>query len=152
RTAFDELLLHKQAGCRFAGLPGLEISAAMRIFIIDFQTKLSISAQKGGAGYSPAPPKMPINYALRRLTALGTRASGCTSNAAFCHSFRVRMPAASTAVAWTKTSFAPPSGAIKPNPLVALKNFTVPMAIECSCEPNRVYAQALCLSAARRRK
>src|SRR5271154_4231443 len=39
------------------------------------------------------------------------------------------MPAASSAVAWTNTSLAPPSGEMKPKPLVELKNFTVPMVI-----------------------
>jgi hypothetical protein len=33
----------------------------------------------------------------------------------------------SIAEMWTKTSFAPPSGVMKPKPLVALKNFTVPV-------------------------
>src|SRR5258708_36520161 len=42
---------------------------------------------------------------------------------------RVRRPDASTAEAWTNTSLPPPSGAIKPNPLVVLKNFTVPIVI-----------------------
>src|SRR6185312_9415872 len=39
------------------------------------------------------------------------------------------MPAASTAETWTNTSLPPSSGAIKPKPLVELKNFTVPMVI-----------------------
>src|SRR5690606_29060602 len=38
-----------------------------------------------------------------------------------------RMPEASTAEMCTKTSFAPSSGVMKPKPLVALKNFTVPV-------------------------
>src|SRR5258708_280537 len=42
---------------------------------------------------------------------------------------RLRIPAASTAVAWTNTSLPPPSGAIKPKPFDVLKNFTVPTAI-----------------------
>ena len=36
------------------------------------------------------------------------------------------MPAASSAVAWTKTSFEPSSGVMKPKPLAPLKNLTVP--------------------------
>src|SRR5665213_420930 len=47
----------------------------------------------------------------------------------FCPSAREVIPAASTAVAWTNTSFAPPSGAMKPKPLEELKNFTVPMVM-----------------------
>src|SRR5690348_14931386 len=51
------------------------------------------------------------------------------SNDTFCPSVRVRRPAASTAVAWTNTSLPPPSGAMKPKPLLVLKNLTVPMVI-----------------------
>src|ERR1700761_8051967 len=51
------------------------------------------------------------------------------SNDTFWPSVRVRMPAASTAVACTNTSLPPPSGAIKPKPLEVLKNFTVPIVI-----------------------
>src|ERR1700754_3665094 len=51
------------------------------------------------------------------------------SNETFWPSFRVRMPAASTAVACTNTSLPPPSGAMKPKPLVVLKNLTVPIVI-----------------------
>src|SRR5882762_2450377 len=47
-------------------------------------------------------------------------------------SAKLRIPAASTAVAWTNTSLAPPSGEMKPKPLAELKNFTVPMVIDCS--------------------
>src|ERR1700742_3586025 len=50
----------------------------------------------------------------------------------FCPSFRLRIPAASTAVACTNTSLPPPSGEIKPKPLEVLKNFTVPMVIAIS--------------------
>ena len=39
------------------------------------------------------------------------------------------MPALSTALACTNTSLSPPSGAINPNPLAALKNLTVPIAM-----------------------
>src|SRR5436853_2140099 len=46
-----------------------------------------------------------------------------------CPSARLRIPAASTAVACTNTSFAPPSGEMKPKPLLALKNLTVPIAM-----------------------
>src|SRR5882757_273695 len=42
---------------------------------------------------------------------------------------RLYIPAASTAVAWTNTSLAPPSGEMKPKPLDELKNFTVPIVI-----------------------
>jgi hypothetical protein len=38
------------------------------------------------------------------------------------------MPASSSAEAWTKTSFPPPSRTMKPNPLVALYHFTVPIS------------------------
>src|SRR5690606_14186097 len=38
-----------------------------------------------------------------------------------------RMPDLSMAEIWTNTSLAPSSGVMKPNPLVALKNFTVPV-------------------------
>src|SRR5476649_2567625 len=51
------------------------------------------------------------------------------SNETFWPSFRLRRPAASTAVACTNTSLPPPSGAIKPKPLEVLKNFTVPIVI-----------------------
>ena len=37
------------------------------------------------------------------------------------------MPARSSAVTWTKASFCPSSGWMKPKPLVVLKNFTVPL-------------------------
>lgn len=37
------------------------------------------------------------------------------------------MPEACSAEIWTKTSFAPPSGVMKPKPLSWLKNFTVPL-------------------------
>src|SRR3970040_2263630 len=37
------------------------------------------------------------------------------------------MPARSTAETWTNTSFEPSCGAMKPKPLVVLKNFTVPV-------------------------
>src|SRR6185503_13913161 len=53
------------------------------------------------------------------------------SNDTFWPSPRVLRPAASTAEAWTKTSLPPSSGAMKPNPLEALKNFTVPMVMIC---------------------
>src|SRR5579872_4670159 len=55
------------------------------------------------------------------------------SNETFWPSVKVRMPAASTAVACTKTSLPPPSGAIKPKPFEVLKNFTVPIVIATSC-------------------
>jgi hypothetical protein len=52
----------------------------------------------------------------RRLTAFGPlpMRSGSTSNVTFWPSTRVRRPDASTAEIWTKTSFAPPSGVMKP--------------------------------------
>src|SRR5690606_21815306 len=53
--------------------------------------------------------------------------SGSTSKETFCPSTSERMPEASTAEMCTKTSFAPSSGVMKPKPLVALKNFTVPV-------------------------
>src|SRR5581483_6026257 len=56
------------------------------------------------------------------------------SNDTFWPSVRVRMPAASTAVACTNTSLPPPSGAMKPKPLEVLKNFTVPIVIDLSCK------------------
>src|ERR1700749_4714543 len=51
------------------------------------------------------------------------------SNETFWPSVKVRMPAASTAVACTNTSLPPPSGAMKPKPFEVLKNFTVPIVI-----------------------
>src|SRR5471030_2827780 len=51
------------------------------------------------------------------------------SNDSFWPSDNEVIPAASSAVAWTNTSLAPPSGAIKPKPLAELKNFTVPMVM-----------------------
>src|SRR5258705_9786687 len=51
------------------------------------------------------------------------------SKLTFWPSFRVRMPAASTAETCTNTSLPPPSGEMKPKPLAELKNFTVPMVI-----------------------
>src|ERR1043166_9439070 len=68
-------------------------------------------------------------YAGLRLTALEPRASGWMSKETRWPSARLRIPAASTAVACTNTSLAPPSGEIKPKPLFALKNFTVPIAV-----------------------
>src|SRR5262245_53760332 len=54
------------------------------------------------------------------------------SNEIFCFSLRLPSPARSTAEMCTKTSFEPSSGWMKPKPLVALKNFTVPVAIDAS--------------------
>src|SRR5262249_18620607 len=68
-------------------------------------------------------------YAGLRLTALEPRASGWMSKETRCPSERLRIPAASTAVACTNTSLAPPSGEMKPKPLLALKNLTVPIAM-----------------------
>src|SRR5580704_13373611 len=51
------------------------------------------------------------------------------SKATLWPSLSVRMPAASTAVAWTKTSLPPPSGELKPYPFAVLKNLTVPTAM-----------------------
>src|SRR5689334_14349443 len=52
------------------------------------------------------------------------------SNETFWPSLKERRPAASTAVACTNTSLPPPSGAMKPKPLVVLKNLTVPIVIK----------------------
>src|SRR5258708_3972981 len=54
------------------------------------------------------------------------------SKLTFWPSLRVRMPAASTAETCTNTSLPPPSGEMKPKPFAELKNFTVPMVIDCS--------------------
>src|SRR5690348_8308138 len=51
------------------------------------------------------------------------------SNVTCWPSFSVRRPAACTAVTCTNTSLPPPSGEMKPKPLVVLKNFTVPVVI-----------------------
>src|ERR1700704_3865873 len=76
-------------------------------------------------------------------------------------SARLRIPAASTAVAWTNTSLAPPSGEMKPKPLAELKNFTVPMVMYFSsnrylarthahaCERRNQVGKVGCLSQAR---
>ncbi|CDX15823.1 hypothetical protein MPLB_1540072 [Mesorhizobium sp. ORS 3324] len=71
----------------------------------------------------------PAAQAARRLTAFGPlpMRSGSTSKVTFWPSTRVRRPEASIAEMWTNTSLAPPSGVMKPKPLVALKNFTVPV-------------------------
>ena len=73
--------------------------------------------KKRAARVFPAPP-MKSEFvklqAARRLTAFAPRASGWMSKATRWPSFSVRMPAASTAVAWTNTSFPPPSGEMKP--------------------------------------
>src|SRR5262245_25469301 len=53
--------------------------------------------------------------------------SGSTSNDTFWPSTRVRRPDFSIAEMCTNTSLAPPSGVMKPKPLVVLKNFTVPV-------------------------
>src|SRR5690606_18514481 len=47
-----------------------------------------------------------------------------------CPSERVLSPARSTADMWTNTSLPPPSGWMKPNPLVALNHFTVPVGMK----------------------
>jgi hypothetical protein len=49
------------------------------------------------------------------------------SNETVWFSLNEPMPAFSTAEMWTKTSFEPSCGAMKPKPFVALKNFTVPV-------------------------
>ena len=76
-----------------------------------------------------ATPERRKAYSARRLTAFGPfpMRSGSTSKLTFCPSMRVRRPDASIAEMWTNTSFAPPSGVMKPKPLVELKNFTVPV-------------------------
>src|ERR1700688_35509 len=51
------------------------------------------------------------------------------SNESFWPSLRELMPARSTALICTNTSVPPPSGAMKPKPLVALNHLTVPVAI-----------------------
>src|SRR5258708_9945943 len=51
------------------------------------------------------------------------------SKLTFWPSLRVRMPAASTAETCPTTSLPPPSGEMKPKPLLELKNFTVPMVM-----------------------
>src|SRR4051812_47596575 len=73
-----------------------------------------------------------------RLAALAPRASGWMSKFTFWPSFRVRMPAASTAETCTNTSLPPPSGEMKPKPLAELKNFTVPMVINLFLQKHRV--------------
>jgi hypothetical protein len=63
------------------------------------------------------------------VASLAARAFGKRSNETFWSSGSERRPAASTAVACTNTSLPPPSGAMKPKPLVVLKNLTVPIVI-----------------------
>src|ERR1700761_1862522 len=85
------------------------------------------SRMKGGAR-----TRRPRFQTAERVVGLAPRASGWMSKFTFWPSLRVRRPAASTAETWTNTSLPPPSGEMKPKPLVALKNFTVPMVIEFS--------------------
>src|SRR4028119_211048 len=54
------------------------------------------------------------------------------SKVTFWSSLRPVRPARSTAEMWTNTSLRPPSGSMKPKPLVALNHFTVPLAIVMS--------------------
>src|ERR1043166_9695938 len=88
-----------------------------------------------GGGCSPPPVaflERSVLYAGLRLTALAPRASGWMSKETRWPSARLCMPACCTALTWTKTSLPPPSGAMNPNPLLVLKNFTVPMVITLS--------------------
>src|SRR5512135_1799808 len=66
-----------------------------------------------------------------RLSAedLPVRRSATTSNSTFWPSFSCCRPARSTALIWTKTSFPPSSGWMKPKPLVLLNHFTVPVVM-----------------------
>src|SRR4051812_35285081 len=81
------------------------------------------------------------------------------SNDTFWPSDKEVIPAASSAVAWTNTSLAPPSGAMKPKPLEELKNLTVPMVMMISLrvmfgrmsEP-RKHQVGKCLGQARTRR
>src|SRR3982751_1690205 len=94
-------------------------------------SSILVLMQKGGRGGNFRLRRiLPLtDYAACRLTALLPFASGWISNDTRWPSFRLRMPAISTAVAWTKTSLPPSSGEMKPKPLVALKNFTVPIVM-----------------------
>src|SRR5690606_9966929 len=53
--------------------------------------------------------------------------SGSVSKETFCPSSSPGRPEVCTAEIWTKTSFWPSSGLMKPKPLAWLKNFTVPV-------------------------
>src|SRR3546814_10796896 len=68
------------------------------------------------------------------FTAFGPRGSAWTSKLTFWPSTSGGIPERSTAEIWTKTSLEPSSGAMKPKPLVVLKNFTVPVIM---CESSR---------------
>src|SRR3546814_11113153 len=73
------------------------------------------------------------------FTAFGPRGSAWTSKLTFWPSTSGGIPERSTAEIWTKTSLEPSSGAMKPKPLVVLKNFTVPVIMcESSFELQRI--------------
>src|SRR5580704_5783196 len=74
------------------------------------------------------------DQAARRLSAedLPVRRSATTSNETFCPSLRLCIPARSTALICTKTSWPPSSGWMKPKPFWPLNHFTVPCAMETS--------------------
>src|SRR6185312_7468796 len=75
------------------------------------------------------PPVCRTYQRFFRFTALEPLASGWMSKDTFWPSDNEFIPAASSAVAWTNTSLAPPSGEMKPKPLDELKNFTVPIVM-----------------------
>ena len=66
------------------------------------------------------------------LPAAGLPRSVSTSKLTFCPSLSESIPAFCTALMWTKTSFEPSLGWMKPKPFWVLKNFTVPIAITVS--------------------
>src|SRR6056297_3711019 len=75
-------------------------------------------------------PKPQFVHARARLVALSRPSRPVsTSKVTFWLSARPVRPARSTAEMWTNTSLPPPSGAMKPKPLVVLNHFTVPVAM-----------------------
>lgn len=71
-------------------------------------------------------------YRARTFCASGPFRPFATSNSTCCPSSRERYPPPLMLEKWTKTSFSPSDGLMKPNPFSLLKNFTVPVAISVS--------------------
>src|SRR5918998_2997898 len=63
------------------------------------------------------------------LAARGPLSLGSESKLTLAPSARVRWPSAMTALWWTKRSFEPSSGVMKPKPFSSLNHFTLPVAI-----------------------
>src|SRR5882724_9066682 len=92
------------------------------------------SLSKEGGAPVGAPPSLP--QAAFRLTAeVLPCCPRSRSKLTFWPSLRVPRSERSTAEMWTKTSFEPSTGVMKPKPFVGLNHLTVPVCMNCA--PNQ---------------